>query len=152
MWVNIIYNEYLSINSTICHFSCPDILLNLNNLLLNSTSAPQQCEDGVALLNGIVISNKKINNEYRNSITLTDIQKDILIGTMLGDARIEYSNKSSKNARLRFEQTFPGHASYLMFIYSHFYNLSGSGPPKEYIFVNLTLVQIKYTLAFNLKL
>jgi hypothetical protein len=39
MWVDNVYNEYLSINSTICHFSCPDILLNLNNILLNPASA-----------------------------------------------------------------------------------------------------------------
>lgn len=33
------------------------------------------------------------------------------------------------NSRLRFDQTFPMHASYLTFIYSHFYHLTGA-PPK----------------------
>lgn len=41
-------------------------------------------------------------------------------------------NFSKKNARLRFDQTFPEHTTYLMYIYSRFYNLGGKGP-KVYI-------------------
>lgn len=67
------------------------------------------------------------NKELKNQINLTDIQKDILVGTLLGDSSIELGARY-KNARLRFDQTFPSHASYLMYIYSHFLNLSGKGP------------------------
>ena len=69
--------------------------------------------------------------EYKSKVILSDIQKDILIGTILGDSSIEKRSKSH-NARLRFDQTFPDHATYLMFIYSHFSNLGGKGP-KVYI-------------------
>jgi hypothetical protein len=44
------------------------------------------------------------SKEYKNSITLTDIQKDILIGTLLGDSSLEFGAVRSRsiNARLRF--------------------------------------------------
>ena len=64
-------------------------------------------------------------------VELTDVQKDILVGTLLGDASLELYGRSI-NARLRFDQTFPNHASYLMNLYSNFYNLAGAGP-KVYI-------------------
>jgi LAGLIDADG DNA endonuclease family len=58
-------------------------------------------------------------------------KKDILIGTILGDSSLEKRGRS-QNARLRFDQTFPEHTTYLMHIYSHFINLAGKGP-KVYI-------------------
>jgi len=60
-------------------------------------------------------------------VTLTKTQEDIIVGTLLGDASMERP-KAHHNARIRFDQTFPFHASYLMSIFSHFYNLSGKGP------------------------
>jgi hypothetical protein len=66
-------------------------------------------------------------NEAKLLVQLTNIQKEILVGTLLGDASIE-RNKPNHNARLRFDQTFPNHASYLMNIFSYFYNLAGKGP------------------------
>ena len=68
-----------------------------------------------------------MHNYFKKNVKLTDVQKDILIGTILGDACLEWG-KTYKNARLRFDQTFPNHASYLMHIFSHFYDLSGKGP------------------------
>jgi len=50
-----------------------------------------------------------------------------IIGTMLGDYRIERL-KSTHNSRVRFEQSFPNHASYLTFLYGHFINLVGASP------------------------
>ena len=43
-----------------------------------------------------------------NSIALTTYQKEVLIGTLLGDAHLE-RNKLSHNARLRFDHTYPEH-------------------------------------------
>lgn len=37
-------------------------------------------------------------------------------------------NKQTHNARLRYEQTYPKHASYLQFLYAIFLNLTSSGP------------------------
>lgn len=60
-------------------------------------------------------------------VKLTQVQKDILVGTILGDASIE-RNKPTHNTRVRFEQTFPAHAYYLTTIYIHFLNLTGKHP------------------------
>ena len=55
----------------------------------------------------------------RESIYLNQIQKEILIGTILGDASLSLERKkSTHNTRLRFDQTFPTHAPYLMYLYS----------------------------------
>ena len=52
--------------------------------------------------------NKKylLSNKEKKEIKLTDLQKQILVGVMLGDAHLERV-KVSHNARLRFDQTFP---------------------------------------------
>ena len=68
-----------------------------------------------------------MTKEEISQVKLTQIQKEILIGTLLGDAFIE-RNKPTHNARIRFDQSFPNHASYLMKIFSYFYNLTGKGP------------------------
>ena len=52
---------------------------------------------------------------------------EVLVGTSLGDAFIERF-KPTQNARVHFDKSFPNHASYLMKIYSYFYNLTGKGP------------------------
>ncbi len=91
-----------------------------------------------SIISGIVsIKTKSVGNKFklskleRESISLNKIQKEILIGTILGDASLERPN-STHNTRLRFDQTFPTHAPYLMYLYSKIYNLTGSGP-KIYI-------------------
>ena len=84
------------------------------------------------LVNSIVLcaANQRkalMSNKERSNIKLSDIQKEILIGTILGDAYIE-RKKLTHNARIRYDQTFPKHSSYLMNIYSWLYNLTGKGP------------------------
>lgn len=61
-------------------------------------------------------------------VELNQFQIDIIVGCLLGDASMERYSPTA-NSRLRFDQTFPMHASYLTFIYSHFYHLTGA-PPK----------------------
>lgn len=53
---------------------------------------------------------------------LTSEQKDVIVGTILGDACIEKA-KPTHNARIRFDQTFPFHATYLMRLYIIFHNM-----------------------------
>lgn len=66
-------------------------------------------------------------------IPLTTVQKDIVVGTLLGDASLE-RNKPTHNTRLRFDQSYPEHASYLQSLYAIFQNLTGTlGKPKIYI-------------------
>jgi hypothetical protein len=62
------------------------------------------------------VGNKtKLSKFERESISLSQIQKEILIGTILGDCSLERP-KPSHNTRLRFDQTFPTHATYLMYL------------------------------------
>lgn len=58
------------------------------------------------------------------------MQKEILIGTLLGDACIERGarSKPNHNSRLRFDQTFPNHAFYLTSLYTHFKDLTSKCP------------------------
>lgn len=67
----------------------------------------------------------------KQSMQLTDEQKEILVGTLLGDAYLERA-KPTHNARVQFLQTFPGHAEYLTILYVKFMNLAIS-PPKVVI-------------------
>lgn len=60
-------------------------------------------------------------------IALSAIQKDVIVGTLLGDASLE-RNKPTHNTRLRFDQSYPEHASYLESIYLLFQNLTGPAP------------------------
>lgn len=48
----------------------------------------------------------------QSSILLTCLQKDIIVGTLLGDSSIE-RDKPTHNTRIRFDQSYPGHKSYL---------------------------------------
>lgn len=66
-------------------------------------------------------------SDAKQAAQLTPLQQDGLVGTMLGDASIERA-KPTHNGRLRFDQTFPMHASYLMLLYGIFYDLTSKGP------------------------
>jgi LAGLIDADG DNA endonuclease family len=70
----------------------------------------------------------RLTNIEKNLIFLTPIQKEILIGCILGNACLEL-NSPTHNSRLRFYQTFPEHASYIKYLYSIFYYLTGSKGP-----------------------
>lgn len=63
----------------------------------------------------------------KTSVTLTDKQKDVIVGTRLGDASME-RNKPNHNTRVRFDQTFSAHASYLIHLYIIFKNLVNTVP------------------------
>jgi LAGLIDADG DNA endonuclease family len=63
-----------------------------------------------------------------SSVVLTSLQKDVLVGTLLGDASLE-RDKPTHNPRVRFDQTFPEHEEYLISLYEIFQNLTGT-PPK----------------------
>lgn len=66
-------------------------------------------------------------NPVKALVQLTQFQIDVLIGTMLGDATMERV-KINHNPRVRFDQTFPGHAAYLTVLYMVFYPLVGKHP------------------------
>jgi hypothetical protein len=70
---------------------------------------------------------------YQNIIaaTLTPLQKEVIIDTLLGDASIE-RDKPTHNSRIRYDQTYPNHESYLLSIYEIFKKLVGT-PPKIHI-------------------
>lgn len=76
---------------------------------------------------GSKYSKPRKTNPVKLNMNLTNIQKDVLVGTLLGDASIE-KNKPNHNSRIRFDQTFPMHASYINFLYSTFLNLVGKHP------------------------
>jgi hypothetical protein len=61
------------------------------------------------------------------TILLTPFQKEVLVGTILGDASLERA-KPTHNTRLRFDQTYPDHAPYLNELYNIFKILTGTGP------------------------
>ena len=71
------------------------------------------------------------NKDLKSKIILNNIQKDIIIGTILGDSSLERYERSI-NSRLRIDRTFPHHAEYTMHLFSHLINLCGKGP-KVYI-------------------
>jgi hypothetical protein len=76
---------------------------------------------------GSKYSKPRATSPDKLAVSLTQVQKDVLVGTILGDASIE-RNKPTHNTRIRFEQTFPAHAHYLTTLYVHFLNLTGKCP------------------------
>ena len=56
--------------------------------------------------------NIKYSAKYKKDYTLTDIQKEALIGIILGDGCIERP-KVTHNARIRIEQSYPEKSEYL---------------------------------------
>lgn len=70
------------------------------------------------------IQNKNANN---NNVSLTQEQKDIIIGLMLGDGHLE-RRKLNHNTRLRIDHTYPKQENYVKHLYEKFKNLTGSSP------------------------
>lgn len=60
-------------------------------------------------------------------ILLTPFQKEVLVGTLLGDASLERA-KPTHNTRLGLDQTSPAHAPYISTLYIIFKNLTGTEP------------------------
>lgn len=63
----------------------------------------------------------------QSSVLLTCLQKDIIVGTLLGDSSLE-RDKPTHNPRIRFDQSYPQHKSYLESLYVIFANLCGTPP------------------------
>lgn len=86
-------------------------------------------QDILDCLNDFIVS----NNYVLSSIVLSPYQKEVLIGTMLGDASLE-RQKPTHNARLRFDQTYPSHEGYINLLYSIFSDLTGpKGSPSIHV-------------------
>ena len=65
--------------------------------------------------------NSKFINEFRSKVSLSSEQKDILIGSMLGDGCLESQNKN-RTYRLKIEQSF-SHKEYVDWLYEKLKNL-----------------------------
>jgi len=65
--------------------------------------------------------NSKFINEFRSKVSLSSEQKDILIGSMLGDGCLESQNKN-RTYRLKIEQSF-SHKEYVDWLYRKLKNL-----------------------------
>lgn len=61
------------------------------------------------------------------NITLTKIQKEVMIGNILGDGYLRRS-KITQNPSLTIDQTYPKHENYVNHLYSIYYNLTLSKP------------------------
>jgi hypothetical protein len=79
--------------------------------------------DIVDCLNDFIV----FDNIVLSSIILSPYQKEILIGTMLGNASLE-RQKPTYHARLRFGKSYPSHDRYINLLYSIFSDFTG---PKE---------------------
>jgi hypothetical protein len=113
---NIFYNtEILYYSNLYLNIDCDFLDLIINNNL--------DIELEFLLLSNIPLTNRrsnkrtKLTKEEKNNVNLTDTQRDILVpaglGSMLGDASME-KQSATGDARLRYDQTFPAHASYIM--------------------------------------
>ena len=76
------------------------------------------------------IENKKLKGEilnlYKSSLKLTEIQREIIIGTLLGDATIP-KQKKGNNYNIKFEQTLKNE-EYIHHLYYIFSIFVGTGP------------------------
>jgi hypothetical protein len=57
----------------------------------------------------------KLTKEFKESYSLTNEQKEALVGIILGDGSLE-RRKTTHNTRLRIEQAYPEKESYLLSI------------------------------------
>jgi len=76
---------------------------------------------------GAKYKNPRATNPTKLNVTLTSVQQDIVVGTLLGDATMERAHENH-NARLIMDQTFPTHAGYLTTLYVHLMNLVKTCP------------------------
>lgn len=79
---------------------------------------------------------------------LTCLQKEIIVGTLLGDSTLE-RRKPTHNPRIRFDQSYPGHKSYLESLYVIFANLCGTPPSVHTRKPDKRTGKIYQTIAFK---
>lgn len=65
--------------------------------------------------------------QEKEKATLNQEQKDVMVGVSLGDASLEYP-AGYRNCRVRFDQTYPSHAFYIIHLYNLFVSFVGTGP------------------------
>jgi hypothetical protein len=58
------------------------------------------------------VKDMKYSTQYKKDYVLTDLQKEVLIGIILGDGFLERS-KPTHNTRIRIEQSYPEKTEYL---------------------------------------
>jgi len=104
----------------------PSLQYKLNNshnkfIIWNSIKSPLR-KNSNPLLHNILrnyttnANNLKYSVKYKKEYVLSNIQKEALIGIILGDGFIERL-KPNHNARLRIEQSYPEKSEYLNFLY-----------------------------------
>lgn len=83
-------------------------------------------------------------------IWVTPFQKEVLVGTLLGDARLERA-KPTHNTCLRFDKTYPAHVSYFSTRLEHniFKNLTGTEPKGQPSKPDKRTEKVYSTLAFR---
>lgn len=69
----------------------------------------------------------KLLIQYKNSLKLTSIQKEILVGTLLGDACISCSKRPHPTYNIKFEQTY-SKVEYINHLYNIFEPFVGTSP------------------------
>ncbi len=70
---------------------------------------------------------------YKKGLVLTDIQREVLVGTLLGDASISFRKKVQKPVyNVKFEQGIM-HKDYVYHLYDIFQNFTGSPPSLRWI-------------------
>lgn len=75
---------------------------------------------------------------YKKGLVLTDIQKEVLVGTLLGDATMPFRKKGNKPVyNVKFEQGI-AHKKYVYHLYEIFQNFTGSPPSLRWIDPNKT--------------
>ena len=64
--------------------------------------------------------------EYKKGLKLSDIQRDILVGTLLGDASMQ-AMKGNQESNVKFEQKI-GQADYINHLYKELQDWVGTPP------------------------
>ena len=73
------------------------------------------------------MNNIKYSTKYKKEFVLSDIQKESLIGIILGDGFVDRA-KSKYNTRIRLEQSYPEKSEYLKSLYELFEPLVAMEP------------------------
>lgn len=79
---------------------------------------------------GLIKSNKM--EEYKKSLKLTQLQREMIVGVLLGDAHLESQN-NGRTYRMKIEQSI-AHKDYGLHLYEHFKDWILT-PPKERLVV-----------------
>ena len=73
------------------------------------------------------LNKNKLSKSDKENLTLSEIQKEILIGVLLGDAHLSRP-KSTHNTRLVLDQSNSLHKEYLLHLYDIFKSLTNTEP------------------------